>query len=110
MPCLILVPLKAAFTFAHVLGDDIDGLLGHHGVQLHQLVVSELLHDLSLLQEGLGRHGARLQRLDRHLGGAVPRAYDTRAVKRMRPSRAEVKPGKCLGDAQVTRADLNPLA
>lgn len=34
----------------------------------------ELLHDLSLLEEGLGRHGASLQRLDGHLSGAVPRA------------------------------------
>lgn len=76
------MPLKAAFTFAHVLSDDIDGLLGHHCVQLHQLVVSELLHDLSLLQEGLGRHGARFQRLDRHLRGAVPRAFETRGEKR----------------------------
>lgn len=45
--------IKAAPTFAHVLCDYIDGLLGHHGVQLHQLIVSELLHDLSFLQEGL---------------------------------------------------------
>lgn len=76
------MPLKAAFTFAHVLGDDIDGLLGHHSVQLHQLIVSELLHDLSLLQEGLRRHGARFQRLYRHLCGAVPRACETRVEKR----------------------------
>ena len=61
-------------TFAHVFGDDVDGLLRHNSVQLHQLVVAELLHDLGLLQEGLGRHGAGLQGLDGHLGGAVPRA------------------------------------
>ena len=61
-------------TFAHVFGDDVDGLLGHHGVQLHQLVVAELLHDLGLLQEGLGGHGARLQGLHSHLGGPVPGA------------------------------------
>jgi hypothetical protein len=34
----------------------------------------ELLHDLGFFQEGLGRHGARLQRLHRHLSGAVPRS------------------------------------
>ena len=64
----------AVLTFPHVLGHDVDGLLGDHGVQRHQLVVAELLHDLGLLQEGLGRHGAWLQGLDGHLGGAVPRA------------------------------------
>lgn len=38
--------------------------------------MSELLHDLSLLEEGLGRHGARLQGLDGHLSGTVPRAWE----------------------------------
>lgn len=47
-------------TFAHVLCDDVNGLLGHHGVQLHQLIVTEFLHNLSLLQEGLWGHGAGL--------------------------------------------------
>lgn len=61
-------------TFSHVLCDDINGLLGHHSIERNQFVVPELLHDLSLLEEGLGRHGARLQRLYGHLGGAVPRA------------------------------------
>lgn len=63
-------------TFGHVFRDDVDGLLGHHGVQRHQLVVSELLHDLSLLEEGFGRHGACLQGLDGHLSCAVPRAFE----------------------------------
>ena len=35
-------------TFAHVLCDDVDGFFRHHGVELHQLIVPELLHDLSL--------------------------------------------------------------
>lgn len=61
-------------TFGHVLCDDVDGLLGHHRVKRHQLVVSELLHDLSLLEESFWRHGARLQGLDGHLGGTVPSA------------------------------------
>jgi len=65
---------EIASTFAHVLRDDVDGFFGHHGVELHQLIVSKLLHDLSLLQEGLRGHGAGLQGLHRHLGGAVPRA------------------------------------
>lgn len=64
-------------TFAHVFCDDVNGLLRHHGVELHQLVVAEFLHDLSLLQEGLGGHGARLQSLHRHLSGAVPRSWRT---------------------------------
>lgn len=68
----------AFFTFAHVLCDDINGFFGHHGVELHQLVMSELLHDLSLLQEGLWRHCARLQSLHRHFGGSVPRACKMR--------------------------------
>lgn len=38
--------------------------------------MSELLHDLSLLEEGFRRHGARLQGLDGHLSGAVPRAWE----------------------------------
>lgn len=37
--------------------------------------MSELLHDLSLLEEGLRRHGARLQGLYGHLRGAIPRAW-----------------------------------
>lgn len=68
--CVLVVQL----TFGHVLGDNVNGLLGHHGVKRDQFVVSELLHDLGLLQEGLWRHGARLQGLDGHLGGAVPSA------------------------------------
>lgn len=62
---------------AHELSDDVDGLLRHDGVQLHQLVVPEPLHDLSLLQEGLGGHGSWLQSLHRYLGGAVPHAWHT---------------------------------
>lgn len=64
-------------TFAHELGDDVDGLLRHDGVELHQLVVPESLHDLSLLQESLGGHGSRLQSLHCYLGGAVPHAWHT---------------------------------
>ena len=64
-------------TFAHVLCDDVNGLLGHHGVKLHQLIVAEFLHDLSLLQEGLRGHGARLQCLHRHFSGAIPRSWYT---------------------------------
>lgn len=59
-------------TLAHVLSDDVDGLLRHHGVELHQLVMPQFLHDLSLLQEGLGGHGPRLQSFHCHLGRAIP--------------------------------------
>lgn len=61
-------------TFVHELCDDVDGLLGHHSVERHQLVVPEFLHDLGLLQEGLRRHRARFQGLDGHFGRTVPRA------------------------------------
>lgn len=64
-------------TFAHVLCHDVDGLLWHHGVQLHQLVVPQLLHDLSLFQEGLWRHSPGLQGLHSHLSGAIPCAWNT---------------------------------
>ncbi len=41
----------------HELGDDVDGLLQRaHRVQLDQLGVAQLLHDLSLRQEILGVH------------------------------------------------------
>lgn len=71
-------PLVCGFdlflTFAHEFRHDVDGLLRHHGVERHQFVVPQLLHDLSLLQEGLWRHGAQLQGLDRNLRRAIPRA------------------------------------
>lgn len=64
-------------TLAHELSDNVDGLLRHDGIELHQLVVPEPLHDLSLLQERLGGHGSWLQSLHRYLGGAVPHAWHT---------------------------------
>lgn len=39
--------------------------------------MSQFLHDLGLLQEGLGRHGAWLQGLDGHLSGTIPGACIT---------------------------------
>lgn len=51
-------------TVLHQLGDDVDRLLHRaHGVQLYELRVSQLLHDLRLGEEVLGVHRARLQRL-----------------------------------------------
>lgn len=64
-------------TFAHEFCHDVDGLLRHNGVERHQLVVSQFLHDLGLLQEGLWRHGARLQGLYGHFGCAIPSACIT---------------------------------
>lgn len=66
-----------ASTFAHVLCDNVNGLFRHHGVKLHQLVMVELLHDLSLLQERLWGHGTRPQGLHRHLCGAIPGSWHT---------------------------------
>lgn len=62
----------AGLTLAHVLRDDVDGLLRHHRVQLHQLLMPQFLHDLGLLKEGLRRHRAGLQSFDGHPGGAIP--------------------------------------
>lgn len=59
-------------TLAHVFRDDVDGLLRHHRVQLHQLLMPQFLHDLGLLQEGLRRHRARLQGFDGYPSGAIP--------------------------------------
>lgn len=50
----------AMLTLSHVLCDDVDRFLGHHGVQLNQLFVSQFLHDLSFLEEGLRGHRAGL--------------------------------------------------
>ena len=56
--CLCLEVLQQAAVL-HELRDDEDGLLvGAHGVQLDQLGVAELLHDLSLAQEVLRVHRA----------------------------------------------------
>lgn len=63
-----------ALTLLHVLGDDVDGLLRHHGVQPHQPRVLQVLHEVGLCQEGAGRHAALLQVLDGHLGVAVVEA------------------------------------
>ena len=91
----LLSQFETAPTLVHVLSDDIDGLFGHHGVQLHQLVVPELLHDLSFFQEGLGRHGAGLQSLDSYLSGAVPRAWQQKRKKGLfKDVSAEVKEWK----------------
>ena len=41
-------------TIGHVLCDDVDGLdLGDDGVEAHQSVVLQGLHQVSLLHEGL---------------------------------------------------------
>lgn len=62
-------------TFAHKLSNNVYGLLRHHGIERYQFVMPQFLHDLSLLQESLWRHGARLQGLDRHLSRTVPCAW-----------------------------------
>lgn len=72
--CVSICVCVSISTFAHELRHDVYGLLRHDGVKRHQLVMSQFLHDLSLLQKGLWRHGAWLQGLDGHLSGAVPGA------------------------------------
>lgn len=72
-PGAFLVSLhRSALTLTHVLCDYIDGFFRHHGVELDQLLVPQFLHDLGLLQEGLRRHGARLQSLYGDSCGTVP--------------------------------------
>ena len=57
-PALALEILQQA-AILHELGDDEDGLLvGADGVQLDQLGMAELLHDLGLAQEVLRVHRA----------------------------------------------------
>lgn len=61
-----------ALTLGHVLGDDVDGLLlGDHGVQPHQLVMLQGLHEVGLFQECLHRHCAWLQGFYSHFGTVV---------------------------------------
>lgn len=63
-------------TLSHVLCDYVDRLLRHHSVELNQLLVPQLLHDLSFLEEGLGGHGAGLQRLYCHPCCTVPCSWE----------------------------------
>lgn len=62
-------------TVLHVLGDDIDGLLRHNGEEAHQPRVLQGLHHVGLGQEGLHRHGADLQALDRNSSVIVVDAW-----------------------------------
>ena len=54
-------------TSGHVLGHDVDGLLGDHSVETDQPLMLESFHEVGLAQEGLRRHGSLLQGLDGHL-------------------------------------------
>lgn len=105
---------RGGFTFpdtlAHELSDNVNGLLRHNGVELHQLVMTESLHDLSLLQKGLGGHGSWLQSLHRYLGGAVPHAWHTE--KRVLAHTSE--PGRmhlslCQCDTEKGAYTVHPL-
>lgn len=87
----------AGQTLAHVLCNDVDGFLGNHSVELHQLLMPQFLHDLSFLQERLGGHGARLQRLYRHSCGAVPRTCSKEFRKKI---------SKYLNNEYVAKSEL----
>lgn len=65
-------PLLWALTFGHVLRDDVDRLLRHHSVKLHQFLMPELLHDLSLLEKSFRGHGSWFQSLYGHACCAIP--------------------------------------
>ena len=77
---LALQVLEKAAEF-HELRDDVDGLLqGADGIQLDELGVAQLLHDLRLRQEVLGVH--RTCKLSVHI-------YNTGIVKK----RKKIRPG-----------------
>lgn len=65
-------PGEAWPTFIHVLSDDVDGFLGHHGVQLDQLVVLQLLHDLRFLEERFRGHCAWFKSLYGYFCVSIP--------------------------------------
>lgn len=58
---------RQGITSGHVLGHNVDGLLGDHSVETDQPLVLESFHQVGLTQEGLWRHGSLLQGLDGHL-------------------------------------------
>lgn len=70
-----LEPSRGGLTLLHELGDDVDGLLGDHGVEPHQPRVLQLLHQVGLGQESPGGHAASLQALHCHLGVPVVEAF-----------------------------------
>lgn len=62
-------------TVDHKLCDDENGLLGDHSVQAHQSFMLQLLHEVGLLEKGLGFHRAFFQGLDRNLLLILVEAY-----------------------------------
>ena len=71
-----------AHTFLHILGDDVYRLFaGDHGVEAHQLVVLQGLHQVGLGQEGFGGHGPWLHGLHCHLGVLVVGSWRHRALR-----------------------------
>lgn len=75
------LPVTVCITLAHVLCHNVDGLFRDHSVQLDQLLMPELLHNLSFLQKGLWRHGAGLQGLNGNPRGPVPRACQQNIIE-----------------------------
>lgn len=59
-------------TFIHVLGDDVDGFLWYHGIELDQFVMLQLLHDLCLLEEWFWGHCAWFESLYGYFCVSVP--------------------------------------
>ncbi len=60
----------------HEFGDDQDGLVARADrIQLEQLRMAQLLHDLSFREKVARIHRARLQLLDRHRRRVIPAAF-----------------------------------
>lgn len=95
-----------SLTFAHILSDNVNGLLRHHSIKLHQLVMAKFLHDLSLLQERLGGHGTWLQGLHCHFCGAIPRTWRIHAgTHRHIQTRTGIGKGTTLIPIQILALD-----
>lgn len=69
-------------TFGHELRDDVDGLLGDHCIQLHQLIMPQSLHQVGLRQEGLHRHAPWLHHLHGYLGVLVVGGWSQRGNRK----------------------------
>lgn len=58
--------LSVSLTVLHELGDDVDGFLRDHSEETYESWVLQVLHQVSLGQEGGDGHGARFQTLNGH--------------------------------------------
>jgi hypothetical protein len=62
-------------TFIHILSDNVDRFLRYHCIQLDQLVMFQLLHDLCFLEEWFRRHCAWFKSLYGYFCVSIPGTY-----------------------------------